>query len=71
MTRQLLRYQRDRNPALRDQSERVVDAVERIQRHSRTQHAEGADPKKGQQETAAHAKAGKYPPLGHCLARRR
>src|SRR5262252_7442412 len=61
MTRQLLRYQRNRNSALRDQGERVVDAVERIERHSRAQHAEGADAEKGQQQAASHSKPGKYP----------
>src|SRR5215471_468487 len=69
MARQILRYQRNRNSALRDQSERVVDAVERIERHSRTQHAEGADAKKGQQETPSHSKPRQYPRAGHCLAR--
>jgi hypothetical protein len=69
MTRQVLRYQCNRNPALRDQSECVVDAVERIERHSRTQHSEGADSKEGQQETASHSKPREDPAPGHCLTR--
>jgi hypothetical protein len=55
MARQLLRHQRNWDPALRDQSQGIVDPVERIERHSRTQHSESADAKKGQQETASYA----------------